>query len=167
MCSGVLQHRRGQVRVIDELVLPHTRTEDAVRSFLERSATKGWDLTNLCVYGDASGSARDTTSGTSDWTIIRNMLRPVVPGVRFRVPAANPPIKDTVNAVNARILSAAGDVNLAVDPRCSTIVGNLRNALAGDDFEELHALAWLRYFAHWEYPVRSTLPRPESRTAVI
>jgi hypothetical protein len=166
MCSGVIQHHMGDVRVVDELVLPDTRTERACEAFLDRAASNGWKLDDLTVYGDATGDARDSTSGTSDWRIVRNMLRDV-PGVRFKVPASNPPIKDTVNATNAKLKAADGSVSLRIDRRCRTLAHDLRNALAGDDFESEHCLAWLRYFVHREYPVRSTVPIEPAQFAVL
>lgn len=152
MCSGIIQHHKGEVRVIDELTLPDTKTDVACTAFLERAAANHWNLTNLCIYGDATGSARDTTSGLSDWAIIRNRLKNLSP--RIKVPAANPGIKDTVNAVNGRLLNAAGEVNLVIHPQCTELIKGLRSAIWPSDLEEWHALAWLRYFTHWEYPIR-------------
>lgn len=156
MCSGVIQHHKGQIRVIDEFVLPDSKTDSAVDAFLERAATQGWKLDDLGVYGDASGTARDSTSGVSDWYIIRNRLKAVL-GERFklRVPSANPPIKDTINAVNAKLKSASGEVSLFVDPKCRVLIDNFRTALwpSPDDLEGEHCIAWLRYFVHREHRV--------------
>jgi hypothetical protein len=149
MCSGIIQHHKGHVRVLDEMVLPHTQTKDAVAEFRKRCFARNWSLNNLQIYGDASGRARDSTSGTSDWAIIRQLL----PEARQRVPNANPPVKDTINAVNLRILSAAGERHLRIDPRCERLISDLRNAPAFGDLEPQHCLAWLRYFIVWEYPV--------------
>lgn len=151
MCSLVIQHHKGEVRVIDELILPDTRTEIACETFLDRAEKNKWNLTGLAIYGDASGSARDSTSGTSDWAIIRNTLKNYSP--KMKVPKANPSIKDTINAVNAKIKAADGSSNLLIDKRCTQIINDLRSAIWPSDLEPQHALAGLRYFTEYEYPI--------------
>lgn len=151
MCSGVIQHHLGQVRVIDELTLPDTATDAACDAFLERAAKQGWGLRQLAIYGDATGSARDSTSGVSDWYLVQNRLAHLQP--RFRVPRANPPVKDSINALRARLRSANGQASLIIDPRCTRLIQDLRTALWPGNLDQQHALAWLRYFVAMEYPI--------------
>ena len=80
----------------------------------------------LEFHGDATGEAKDSTSGISDWFIIRNRLKNFEP--RLKVPRSNPPIADTVNDVNALIKSAAGEVRLQIDPKCRVLIENFRSA---------------------------------------
>jgi hypothetical protein len=152
MCSGIIQHHQGQVRVIDELVLRDTATDAACDAFLNRAAKREWDLRGLCIYGDASGSARDSTSGLSDWYIVRNRLRNLLP--TMKVPRANPAVKDSINALRARLRSADGSSNLVIDPCCGQLIDDLRTALWPGNLQAQHALAWLRYFVEFEYGVR-------------
>lgn len=159
MCSGVFQHDGRLVRVIDEFALPQTTTRSACEAFLDRATERNWNLANLHVYGDASGHARDSTSGTSDWTIVRQSLRHI-PSLRMRVPRSNAPIKDTLNAVNAMLKSAAGQSRITIHPRCHTLVDDLKSALWPTPLSDNHAVAWLRYFIHREYPI--TLEKPAS-----
>ncbi len=156
-CSGVIQHRAGQVRVIHEFALDQVRTDTVCDAFLEAAEAGRWDLTNLSLYGDASGSNKSSTSGMSDWAILRNRLKNVV-GLKVRVPLANPNIADTRNAVNARVKAADGTVSLAVDPSCKRLIDDLRSALWPSDMEPQHAVSWLRYFIHREYPIRVDRP---------
>jgi hypothetical protein len=160
MCSGVIQHKDGRINVLDELALPDTKTDVAVTTFLERAIDRQWNLQGLAVYGDATGNARDSTSGISDWIIVRNRLAHLCP--HMKVPRANPGIKETINAINARLMSADGTVSLAVDPRCHGLVNDFRNALwpSPTMLHEQHALAWLRYFVYREYPVRLVTKKP-------
>jgi hypothetical protein len=154
MCSGVIQHRDGKVVVLEEFVLPDSKTDLAATAFLDRAAERGWDLQHLSVYGDATGKCRDSTSGLSDWIIIKNRLVHLSP--RMCVPRGNPPIKETINAINARLKSADGTVSLQVDPKCQQLIADFRNALWPSPtlLHEEHSLAWLRYFVHREYPIR-------------
>lgn len=161
MCSLVIQHYKGDVRVIDEFRLPDTKTELACEVFLDTAKTKGWNLAGLQVYGDASGGARDSTSGVTDWYIVQNKLKNV-PGFKQKVPRANPPIKDTINAVNAKLKSADGATALWVDKKCEGLASDLRSALWPSDMAEQHSLAALRYFLNWEYPVL-----PEKRSQIL
>jgi hypothetical protein len=151
MCSGVIQHSHGHVRVIDELTLRDTATEPACDAFLERAGRNGWNLEGLTIYGDASGWARDSTSGKSDWMIVQNRLRDFSP--RFGVHNKNPLVKDSVNAVRAKVSDAEGVTRIRIDPRCAQLIDDFRCALSDKPLESQHALAWLRYFVHYEFPV--------------
>jgi hypothetical protein len=152
MCSGVIQHDQSGIRVIDELTLPDTATDSACDALLDRANANGWDLRNLCIYGDASGFARDSTSGVSDWFIVGNRLRNFRP--RMRVPRFNPPVKDSINAVSAVLRDADRRARLRIDERCGQLIDDLQSALWPGDLSNCHAVAWLRYFVASEYPIR-------------
>ncbi len=154
-CSGILQHHRGEVRVLDEFCLADAKTDAVADAFLHRAQQQSWKLDSMRLYGDATGSARDSTSGVSDWYIIRNRLMKA--GISFvdRVPRTNPQIKDTLNAVSARLKNADGQIRLYVDPCCNRLLEDLRCALwpSPHDLQDEHALAYLRYFVEAEYPI--------------
>lgn len=59
--------------------------------------------TNIHVYGDATGSRRDTRSFTTDYAIIKRKLTEAGHKVTLRVTRSNPPVIDRVNAVNAKL----------------------------------------------------------------
>jgi hypothetical protein len=164
MCSGVMQHKDGKIVVLEELVLPDTKTDTAVETFLQRAAQRGWDLKHLHVYGDATGNARDSTSGTSDWIIVQNLLKDLKP--KMCVPRSNPAIKETINAINAKLKSADDTVSLRVDPGCGQLISDFKNALwpSPNHLHDAHSLAWLRYFVHREFPIR--LERTRSRGTI-
>jgi hypothetical protein len=159
-CLGVIQHYKGEVRVIEEIT-SESWTSPACATFLDRAKERKWDLNGLCVYGDPSGNARDSTSGLSDWTLIRNAFR-TIKDIGFRVPLDHWGLKDTVNSVNAKILAADGTVNLRIDPKCKTIINDLRSALwpDKDELRDWHCLAWLRYFIEYEFPIQSNAGDP-------
>lgn len=72
----------------------------------------------VVCYGDATGGSGGSAKVQGDdWALIRNELRPVFGNrLSFRVPPANPRERIRVNALNSRLLSAAGDIRLLVDP---------------------------------------------------
>lgn len=152
MCSGVIQHHRGSLRVLDEFSLADTDTDSACDAFLETARRKGWDLRNIVVYGDASGRSRDSTSGKSDWMIVQRRLHNVSP--RFKVPRSNPAIKDTINAVRAILRPEEGSNRLSIDPKCQRLIEDLRSAVWPGNIDSQHALAWFRYFVEREYAVQ-------------
>jgi hypothetical protein len=160
-CFGVLQHSRvaGKTvrpRVIHEFRLSDSDTNVACNAFLDWYEKLVYKPPMLHVYGDASGNARDSTSGQTDWIIIQKMLRNLQP--RFNVPAANPQIKDTVNAVRARLKNAMGEVGLVITPQATQLIKDLQGALWPTDLAEQHSLAWLRYFCHQEYNLGMEVP---------
>lgn len=152
-CFGVIQHKHGKIRprVIHEFRLQDSDTNVACDAFLD-----WWNALNpkppgLNIYGDASGNARDSTSGVTDWLIIQKRLKNLSP--RFHVPSSNPPVKDTLNAVRARLKNAAGEVGLIIAGQARQLIADLQAALWPSDLSEQHSLAWLRYFVAQEYPI--------------
>ena len=136
-------------------------TETVSQDVLARMKQRGWSTDHVHVYGDATGNARDSTSGTSDWIIVRNRLASL--GPVMRVPRSNPAVKETINAVSAKLMTADGGVSLAVHPRCHGLIADLRDALWPSPtlLHDAHALAWLRYFVHREYPVKLDVTKRE------
>ena len=155
MCSGVIQRpvdADEPFRVIHEFTLADSSTDVACDAFLEWCERRGIVPHDVRIYGDPTGNARDSTSGLSDWAIIRRRMRAY--NAVIRVPKAPWPVKDTVNCTRARIKSAAGRVGLVIHPGCRRLVRDLQEALWPGDLMQQHCLAWLRYFAVWEYPIR-------------
>jgi hypothetical protein len=123
MSSLVCQQRGGEVAVLEEIVLPTSSTPEVCREFLSRW---GRHRGELIVYGDAAGSSAHSATGKSDYHLIREFFRGC-PGLRLvlRVPRANPPVRDRVNAVNARLGNAAGERGLFTNPRCRELICDL------------------------------------------
>jgi Terminase RNaseH-like domain len=122
MSSVVVQTGGGVVRVLDEIVIRHATTKDACEEFLKQF---GQHRSGVCVYGDASGSAQQTT-GASDFELVREYFQVhSTVAVRYRVPSANPPVRERVNLMNRMLFSAAGKVGILVDPRCKEVIKDL------------------------------------------
>jgi hypothetical protein len=160
MCSGIIQHlpAHQEVRVLAELALPDTRTQDAADAFVALCKDRGWSLNDIRIYGDATGEGRQRQTGQSDWYAVCNRLGELgVPQSAWGlyVPSSNPEIKDTINSVNARICDGNNVPHLFIDPSCKHLISDLRTAVfpSKTRLEENHCLAWLRYFIHREYPV--------------
>jgi len=125
MCSVIAQvERNGEVSVLDEIALRRATTEQACEEFEKRF---GLPRAGVVVYGDASGASMNTT-GYSDYQVIRNYFAARLAKVVYRVPKANPPVRDRVSLVNARLRNARDEAQLFVDPKCQELI---------DDFEQV------------------------------
>lgn len=125
LCSLVAQKVRDEVRVLDEIVLRRATTEQLCEEFASRF---GNPAGGVDVYGDASGSAMHTNSDSTDYGVIRDFFRARGVRVRFRVPKANPSVRDRVVTVNGKLRNAADEVSLFVSAKCRELI---------DDFEQV------------------------------
>lgn len=126
MSSVICQRARDVVYVVDEIVLKTSSTPEVCEEFLQRY---GAHRAGVKVYGDASGSHSSTVTGTSDYEYIRKFFesRKSLKGT-VTVAASNPPVRDRINLVNARLKNANGERRLFVDRGCRQVV---------KDFEEV------------------------------
>jgi len=119
MSSIVAQVDGDEVRVLDEIVLDRASTYDACTEFENRFAEH---RAGLIIYADASG-ARRQTSGTTDVDILKEFVKDRDYGdVRFRIPKANPAVRDRVTLMNSKLESAAGERTLVIHPRCKELI---------------------------------------------
>jgi hypothetical protein len=172
MCSLIGQKIGEQVHVLQEIILPDSHTWAACEEFLQRTAA--WSVSRqltVYVYGDASGESRKTSASRTDWQIVREALGRYPERFRtvFRVPGANPTIKDRVNCMNARLRNHVGEVRLLVDGSCKELIQDLErvrwkedahgNALAEmdrSDWRRTHASDALGYMIAKEFAMRPT-----------
>jgi hypothetical protein len=126
MCSIVAQRVGEQINVLDEIVMHRVSTTDACREFMNRF--QRYMGGGLIVYGDASGNNLKT-SGTTDYEMMRDFFARSLPrSVDYRVPKANPAVRDRVLMVNAKLRTASGEVHMRVAPQCKELI---------KDFEEV------------------------------
>jgi hypothetical protein len=125
LCSLVVQMSRGEVRVLDQIVLHRATTEQACEEFEKRY---GLPRAGVVVYGDANGRSTHTATESSDYTVVTNFFSSRGLKVRYKVPHGNPSVRDRVTLMNARLCTAAGDVQMTVSPRCKELI---------DDFEQV------------------------------
>lgn len=112
------------VYFIDEIVVENTTTRDCIREFIRRYPEHKSDI---IINGDASGDNRSTKSNYTDYTIIRNELRDYGYKPKIKIRPYNPPIMSRIEAFNARVRNANGDVRLFIDPKCKWLLHNVYN----------------------------------------
>jgi hypothetical protein len=119
MSSIVGQYNGGIFRVLDEIVLRHASTPEAVKAFTERYPRHALGVT---VYGDASGQNLKT-SGVTDYQMIRDAFQEKgITNVNYKVPPSNPGVRDRITLTNGRLKSASGNIALLVDPKCKELI---------------------------------------------
>lgn len=115
--SSVFAIRGGQPQFIDEFKnLPDTEMlAQAIFGRYKNGQRK------IYVYPDPTGRARKTSAavGRTDFSILESY------GLQTLARSKSPPIIDSVKAVNRLLLTAAGDVNMYVHPRCTGIIKSL------------------------------------------
>ena len=134
MSSVVAQMKQGRIQVLDEIVLRHATTEEACLRFQE---SFGKHAGEIVVYGDASGNSAQTT-GNSDYDIMREVFRSSGRRrVDFRVPKANPHVRDRVNVMNAKLKAASGEVQMLVSGRCKELIKDFEQVAYKEDSNQI------------------------------
>ena len=134
MSSVVAQIREGRIRVLHEIVQRHATTDQACEEFYARF---GGHTAPIVVYGDASGNSAQTT-GSSDYEMIREFFR--ASGrrqVEFRVPKANPQVRDRVNLMNAKLKAASGEIHMLIDRRCKELIKDFEQVAYKEDSNQV------------------------------
>jgi hypothetical protein len=145
MCAVIGQRDEQWVHVLDEIVLPNSNTAAACEAFLQRA--EPWLMRSSLplkveVYGDATGDARRSSASRTDWQLVRDFLSANRYRAEFHQGSSNPPVRDRVNCVNAKLRNQAGDRRLVIDPRCKHLIQDLERVhwktdTSGNAFNEI------------------------------
>ena len=94
------------------------------------------------------------------------MIRELFPTASWRVPKANPHVRDRIAAVNSRCQTSDGARHLTVDPSCVRLIADLEQVIFADNGELdkksnpmlTHISDAFGYWVHREWPpVRKTM----------
>ena len=113
--SSFFAIRGGQIHILDEFK-GHPDTES-----LAKSITTKYKGHKIYAYPDPSGRSRKTSApiGTTDFTILKSH------GIICLAHKKAPAIVDSVAAVNRKLLTAAGDIDLYIRPECTGVITSL------------------------------------------
>jgi hypothetical protein len=154
-CTSFAAIRGGQVHIIEEFK-GHPDTETLAIAI----ATK-FRGHKIYAYPDPSGRAAKTSApvGRTDFSILESY------GIRCLARPKAPPISDSVQAVNMKLMTAAGDVGLYIHPRCQGVINSLERTKWVDKNPDTatidksegveHYSDGIRYGIEYKFPVRS------------
>jgi hypothetical protein len=115
LSSCVAVERKDGLYLLDEIVLTSAVSKQSALEFVEKF--KDHKNRHVMLYGDPSGRNGEKHGHATDYTDIEGVLRSNGWKVTNRVKRSHPAIKDRQNLVRAKILNAAGDVSLYVNPK--------------------------------------------------
>lgn len=173
MCSVIAQRVKDTIYILDEIVLRDSNTPAACEAFFDRTQHL-WERQPVTVhiYGDATGDSRNTAASRTDWKIIRDFFdrRKAVMAASIHVGSSNPPVKDRINCVNARLCNSLQERRLLIDPRCRQLIRDLEQVAwktdaNGNSLVELdksdpmrtHASDALGYYVASEFPMKASI----------
>ena len=154
---GVVE--RDQVWLVDEIVLESAVSRQSAQEFVEKY--KDHENKVVFIYGDPAGRAGEKHGHKSDYTEIEDVLR--LSNWRFerRVRPGAPAIRDRQNSVRAKILNAAGETSLRINPNtapwCHKGLATVQ-LQKGSTFQEdqknqyQHITTAIGYFSDWHWP---------------
>jgi hypothetical protein len=141
-----------ELQVIDEIKIYGSNTDEMVDEIKTRFPQK-----RIICYPDPAGSARKTSAGgRTDHTILRNA------GFTVLAPNRHNPVRDGINAVNAKLRSSTGITTLHFDPKCKYSIECLEKqtykegtSIPSKDEGWDHFNDALRYMVDYLFPIRS------------
>ena len=147
--------------IIDELYIMGSNTDELCDEIESR-----YPYAKVFVYPDPSGSRQQTSSGgRSDHTILANR------GFVVKAPRKHDPVRDRINAINARFKDATGANHLFIDPKCRHTINSLDKhvfkpgtQIPDKDTGEDHVFDALSYCIAYLWPVRRTVTAPRTQS---
>lgn len=101
--------------VFDELTVYSSNTDEIADEIQSR-----YPRSKIYVYPDPAGSQRKTSAnGATDHKILENR------GFIVKAPRRHDPVRDRINATNARFKNANGDINLFIHKNCKRTIESL------------------------------------------
>jgi len=158
MSAVVHVKRLGLPHAVDEIVNGYD-TPDMIKQIKERywlyDGNEYRNTRQIRVYPDASGDSRKSVRASeTDISLLKQA------GFMVVAPAANPPVKDRINSMNAMFCNASGARRYRVNAdKCPTYADDLEQQVWADNGEpdkkqgNDHRPDAGGYFIHKEYPI--------------
>ena len=149
MCCGIGYKLTNGVHFFDEIILRNSNTFEMADVLFKK-------YPNIKIYPDASGNAKSSSATASDHEILR------AKGFRIMAWKANPPVNDRINAVNALLMNAEGEIRLTVEKdKCPQLVGDFQRVQRKDngdldksDMELTHISDAVGYLIEFNFPIK-------------
>lgn len=168
-CSSVFALRGNQIHYLDEFK-GHPDTENLANAIIGRYWPNynnighpdcGKKTRKIYVYPDPSGRARKTSAavGVTDFSILESK------GLITRAHKKAPPIVDSVACVNRKLLTAAGQTDMYIHPRCTGVINSIERTIWLENNPDTatldksegveHFSDSVRYPIEYLYPIRA------------
>ena len=160
--SAVCFNREGdQIHAFDEISLLSSNTDELVTEIRNRYPSQ-----RIIIFPDPAGAARKTSaSGSTDHSILRNA------GFTVKVPNKHNPVRDGINAVNAKLCNANGKRTFFIDPKCKKTIESLEKhaykegtSIPDKDSGFDHFSDAFRYYIDYEFPIKREYEQLPPRT---
>lgn len=155
---------RDHLYLLDEIILTSAISKQSALEFVDKY--RDHKNRHVLIYGDPAGRAGEKHGHASDYTEIEQVLKSNGWSYTRRVKSAAPAIRDRQNAVRARILNAAGERALFVNPKnaewCHKGLATVQT-LEGSSYQEdqknqyQHITTAIGYMIDYEFPINQRL----------
>ena len=154
-CTSFFALRGNQMHFLDE-IKGHPDTETLAKFIIEKFPNR-----KIYAYPDPTGKSRKSSApvGRTDFSILKSHR------INVLSRTGSPPIADSVNAVNKKLMTAAGDIDMFFDPKCRETIMSMErtrwadnniNTATIDKTENLeHFSDGIRYATEYLFPVQS------------
>jgi hypothetical protein len=112
--------KKDKIYFVDEVVIYSSNTEEMCQELKDRYGTR----VPIFIYPDPACRQRKTSAGgKTDLSILQNA------GFKVKVRHHHTPIRDRVNAVNARLKSASGERDIFISKSCKIMLKGLQQQI--------------------------------------
>ena len=160
------QRSDGVFHVIDYLNIYGSNTHELCEEIKRR-----YPRSRITVYPDAAGAQRrSSANGMTDIIILQNA------GFVVKAPRKHDPVRDRINATNARLCDANGTRNIFVSPNCKHLIDSLdkytykeNTQIPDKDSGYDHMFDAFSYCIAYMWPIRrpTTVQQPQRWTAKL
>jgi hypothetical protein len=159
--TAVVFVRQGNIlHAIDEIRIFGSNTDELVAEIKSRYPEK-----SIITYPDPAGQARKTSAGgRTDHTILRTA------GFQVKAPHSHNPVRDGINAVNAKLRSSTGITTLFIDPKLKYTIETMEKfcykegtSIPDKDSGFDHLADAFRYCVEYLFPIRQPVQQPNVR----
>jgi hypothetical protein len=157
LVASIAVQQGNTLYAIDEIQIFGSNTDEMCDEIKSR-----YPHSKVFVYPDPSGSRQQTSSGgRSDHSILANR------GFVVKAPRKHDPVKDRINAINARFRSADGTNYLFISPNCKHTINSLDKhtfkegtQVPDKDTGYDHMFDAISYMVAYLFPVRRQVQVP-------
>ena len=139
MAVGQYDAKRDLFIITDEFFGPRWDVRQIINAFCEWLKAKGWipgaklAFPTIYVYGDATGESENAVVAESAYDLIRQLLRHKMLPHTVKHLSRNPPVKESVDAVNEAFRDVEEKIHILIHPRCAGLIKDLQTQKRDED----------------------------------